>query len=67
MCSALKPEYDVPNMPDPAGAPRLGGEPLDHHAQVAALDVGVLVDRDPARRARAAEVDAAHGEARCGE
>ena len=52
-----------PPHPDGAVAPRLGGEPLDGVVAVESLGLGVLVERDPARRAGPADVDAAEGEA----
>ena len=51
---------DAPH-PDRAVAPRLGGEPLDGVVPVERLGLGVLVERDAARRAGPADVDPAQG------
>ena len=57
---------DAPH-PDRAVAPRLGGQPLHGVVAVERLGLGVLVERDPARRAGPANVDPAQGVAAPGE
>ena len=57
---------DAPH-PDRAVAPRLGGEPLDGVVAVQRLVLGVLVERDAARRPGPADVDPAQGVATCRE
>ena len=56
-----------PPHPDRAVAPRLGGQPLHGVVAVERLGLGVLVERDPARRAGPADVDPAQGVATPGE
>ena len=50
-----------PPHPDRPVAPRLGGQPLDGVVAVERLGLGVLVERDAARRAGPADVDPAQG------
>ena len=57
---------DAPH-PDRAVAPRLGGQPLHGVVAVERLGLGVLVERDPARRTGPANVDPAQGVAAPGE
>ena len=61
-----RPVADAPH-PDGAGAPRLGRQPLDGVVAVERLGLGVLVERDAARRPGPADVDPAQGIATFGE
>ncbi len=54
-------------MPDRAAAPGLRSQPFDGVVPVARLGLAVLVERDPARRARPADVDPAQRVATLGE
>ena len=66
----LQPVEAAPGDPDHAhvaGAPRLGGEPLDHLDSVGLLDGQVLVEHDAVGVAAAAQVDAHAGVAVAGE